>query len=159
MGRRGTTNQTSENRATQLIDTGPVSLEAEFRNYTIWQQNTIHFHYHATQPYLRTQNSTLHLWKLLFEWLYRNKKMKSKAQNAKSSQTLKSIGGQKRYRIATPCLILYLSPRCGNDEKCFKIVTDCNLRNGMKCLQNREEKKSRLSCDPLASANHPSTPF
>ena len=58
-----------------------------------------------------------------------------------------------------PALLPFTSLLRENDEKCFKIVTDCNLRNGMKCLQNREEKKSRLSSDPLASANHPSTPF
>ena len=52
-----------------------------------------------------------------------------------------------------PALLPFTSLSRENDEKCCKIVTDCDSRNEMKCLQNREPRKSRLSfsgaLDPL----------
>ena len=134
MGRRGTANQTSENRA---------ALSYSANRHWKLSFAIIQFGNKITSNSITMQHSTFHLCKLLFEWLYRNKKMKSKAQNAKSSQTLKSIGGQKRYRIATPCLILYLSPRCGermmkNVSKLWQIATWGMEWNVYKTVRKRK---------------------
>ena len=48
----------------------------------------------------------------------------------------------KQEPVESPSAAPFTSFLGGNDEKCCKIVTDYKLRNGMKCLQNREPRKS-----------------